>query len=127
MTFQNLLNEEFVDYKKPSYDQKHAYGIWKNPTRKELEKLQKEEHPLGYLFLADEENNNVYVFNFKLRHDEVKNKLKSLGVNTTKLYHGFANGKLEVSKPLLYGKNRDEKQKEMIKLIEKKTPFRIKK
>ena len=76
MTFKELLNEVFVDYAQSPYSRdKSIYGIYKNPTSKELKNLIKEEKPISFRVVLDNKKKDVYVFNSALLHDYVIKKV----------------------------------------------------
>lgn len=84
MKLKNYLQEEFLTYEKK---ENKTYGIYKNPNRKEIRELVKEENILpitlkregkykkffSFRFIADKETKNVYVFNYNFLHDYAVN------------------------------------------------------
>lgn len=82
----NLRNiaEEFKDYVKAM--DKQIYGLYKNPTKKELEDFMKEEgvKNVRYILNLYGKDDVVYVFNYKLLHYEVANHI---GIPYKDRYH----------------------------------------
>jgi hypothetical protein len=68
-----MIREEFEDFA-TSID-KNQYSIYKNPNRREMKELVKENGRENVRFIIDLENDNIYVFGGELLHKYAADKL----------------------------------------------------
>ena len=96
MTTKEVLNEEFVDYTKNH--RMKDYGVWKNPSRKELSQLVKEHNSKELRFFVDLKTKDVYVFDENLLHSAAINLIYKNGRAKRFIVKGYADkrGKINV-------------------------------
>ena len=84
------INEEFYDWKKKYYNRgEKLYGIYKNPTDKDIEEIIKEEKPKKVRILLNFKRKNIYLFNDEILHSEAINVIKEVK-NCFEFIHGWA-------------------------------------
>ena len=115
--------EEFKDY--VLKDNGKSGAIFKNPSRKEISELVKNEGARGFRLILDKKKGDVYVFDQELLHHKAYSKIANGKSDPNRYYEGFANKDLSLVGYRVSGKNRHELQKELGKITEKKTPFKV--
>lgn len=83
MNFQDILDEEFVDYSKAQRktQEDKTFSIFKNPSRKEIMDLKKNDGATNLRFIYDKKTDDVFVFSSDLLHHEAVSTLFKKGIN----------------------------------------------